>query len=279
MIRLPGLIDPHVHLRDPGQTHKEDFLSGTSAALAGGYTIIFDMPNNIDPIITEKDYRKNKNRQRKYCLRCWISLRITGKNFLMSFLKYMIIVLGLKVYLNQTTGNYIVDEKVFQNICIDLDSSKLILVHAEEDILESILKIAKIPIKKIHVCHVSSRSELEIIIKAKINGQKVTCGVTPHHLFLNSDDENKLGPFGKMKPALKPKSDTNFLWNNLEYIDVVESDHAPHTVSEKQADNPPYGVPGLETTLPLLLTAMNDGRLTIVDIKRLCYDNASRILG
>ncbi len=277
MIKLPGLIDPHVHLRDPGQTHKEDFLTGTSAALAGGYTTIIDMPNNAVPVTTAKLLVEKQETSKKQIV-CDVGFYLgsLGDNLeeLPRLQKY---VLGLKIYLNQTQGNYIVDEKVFEKICNAWPNKKPILVHAEEDILESIIDIAHKAKQQLHVCHVSSKKELSIIIKAKKKGQKISCGVTPHHLFLTAENEQVLRGFGKMKPTLKDATDQKFIWNNLRYIDIVESDHAPHTLDEKQADPSPFGVPGLETTLPLLLTAADKGRLSISDIKRLCRDNAAKI--
>jgi len=116
------------------------------------------------------------------------------------------------------------------------------------------------------------------LIKAKKEGLPITCGITPHHLFLTRKDEKALGPFGMMKPSLPSKEDNAFFWKNLDYINVVESDHAPHTIAEKQSDKPPFGVPGLETTLPLLLDAVNKKRISIKDVIRLCYDNPRKIL-
>mgnify|MGYP001791781259 CR=1 FL=1 len=279
MIRLPGLIDPHVHLRDPGQTDKEDFLSGSSAALAGGFTTIIDMPNNINPVITEKILEEKINVAKQKIV-CDVGFHFgsLGQKF-EEFKTIQSKVLGLKIYLNQTTGNYIVDENVFKNICKAWPQDRPILVHAEENVLEAILEIGNTSGQKIHVCHVSSAKELGIIIKAKEKGFSVTCGVTAHHLFLNSDDEKKLGALGKMKPSLKSKEDVNFIWENLNSIDIIESDHAPHKLEEKKSNNPPYGVPGLETTLPLLLTAMSDGRITLENIRRLCHDNAAKTFG
>lgn len=277
MIRFPGLIDCHVHLRDPGQTHKEDFYSGTAAALYGGYTSILDMPNNSIPITTEQILNKKlKIAKEKIVCDVGFYFGSLGEN-LDELKKVQHKVFGLKVYLNQTTGNYIVDEKVFENICKTWPINKPILVHAEENILEKILKIGERAGQKIHVCHVSSKSELQMIIKSKENGQKVTCGVTPHHLFLVKQDLKKLGPYGLMKPILKTKRDKDFLWKNLKYIDVIESDHAPHTKDEKESKNPPYGVPGLETTLPLLLTAMSEGKITKEEIIKKCYTNPKKI--
>lgn len=277
MIKLPGLIDPHVHLRTPGQSYKEDFYTGTAAALAGGFTAIIDMPNNTIPITTENLLlEKQKIAESQIVCDVGFHFGSLGENF-EEFEKVQEKVLGIKIYLNQTTGNYIVDEKVFQNICMRWPKGKPVLVHAEADVLESIITIGKKADQRLHICHVSSETELKIIIQAKEKGLNVTCGVTPHHLFLTEDDAKKLGPYGHMKPSLKSKSDVDFLWSNLKAIDVVESDHAPHTKDEKESDNPPYGVPGLETTLPLLLTAMTEGKMTLEEIIDKCYTKPKEI--
>lgn len=130
---------------------------------------------------------------------------------------------------------------------------------------------------KVHICHISTASDLKQIIKAKNEGLPISCGVAPHHLFLTQNDVKRLGAFGQMKPPLQSKKDQNFLWKNLKFIDVVESDHAPHTVEEKRGEVPPFGVPGLETTLPLLLTAVSEKRLTIDEIIRLCHISPAKI--
>jgi len=277
MITLPGLIDPHVHLRDPGQTEKEDFFTGTSAALAGGFTTLIDMPNNPDPITTEaKLMAKQKIASEKIVCDVGFHFGSLGDN-LDEFTKVQDKVLGLKIYLNQTTGGFMVTPDIFLKIASVWPDKTPILVHAEADVLEQILLIGSETKQKIHVCHVSSRVELQTIINAKKEGHKVTCGVTPHHLFLNEGDTAQLGSFGKMKPNLKSKKDVAFLWENLDQIDIIESDHAPHTLEEKQSENPPYGVPNLETTLPLLLTAVSENKLTLDDIRRLCHDNVEKI--
>ncbi len=276
MLNLPGLIDPHVHLRDPGQTQKEDFTTGSSAALAGGFTTIIDMPNNTIPITTyDKLVEKQNIAKEKIVCDAGFYFGSLGEN-LDEFSKIKEKVLGLKIYLNQTTGNYIVTEDVFRKICKSWSPTTPILVHAEEDVLEKILKIGRETHQRIHVCHISSKTELSIIVKARGKGQKVTCGVTPHHLFLTEKDISTLGAFGKMKPSLKSQKDVDFLWKNIREIDIVESDHAPHTIEEKNSQPPPFGVPGLETTLPLLLTAAHEGKLTIEDIKRLCHTGPSQ---
>lgn len=284
---LPGLIDPHVHLRDLGQEQKEDFYTGTCAALAGGFTTILDMPNNKIPITTRKRLNEKISIAKKKIV-CDLGFYFgsLGDN-LEEFEKVRSKTMGLKLYLNETTGNFLVDEKNLEKIflawsqSISLHSNRLyvrpVLVHAEEKTLEAVITVVQKTRVKTHVCHLSSQWELKKIIKAKERNLPITCGVTPHHLFLTEKDAKKLGPFGKMKPPLKSKKDIEFLWKNLKYIDCVESDHAPHTIGEKQSDKPPFGVPGLETTLPLLLTAVHKKRLTIEDILRLCFESPKKI--
>ena len=275
-IILPGLIDVHTHMRTPGQTQKEDFYTGTLSALNGGFTTIIDMPNNAVPITTKK-LLDEKIKIAKSQTVCDIGFHFGSLgNNLEEFEKISDRVFGLKLYLNQTTGGFIIGKKELESICAAWKSKQPILLHAEEDMLEMVFKIIKKTNKKIHICHVSSETELSKIAKAKEKGLQITCGVTPHHLFLNSFDEKKLGAFGKMKPYLKSKKDVKFLWDNFEYIDIIESDHAPHTVQEKKSESP-FGVPGLDTTLPLLLFAMEEGKISIDEIIRLCHTNPSII--
>jgi len=326
---LPGLIDPHVHLRDPGQTHKEDFYTGTCAALAGGFTTIFDMPNNKVPVTTSKLLNeKIKIAKKKIVCDVGFYFGSMGDN-LDEFRKVKDKVMGLKLYLNQTTGNFIVQKNILESIftawlnafqSIALHSSilstknvKPILVHAEGKKIEDVINVVKKIKTPTHFCHISQAFELKMIIHAKEQGLPITCGVTPHHLFLNEKDAKILGPFGKMRPPLQSKKDVEFLWENLKYINVVESDHAPHTIAEKVGKTmrvagagdpveqpqgakrlrmsdggkarqdpqilPPFGVPGFETTLPLLLTAVSEKRLTLSDIIRLCHTNPAKIFG
>jgi len=276
MITLPGLIDPHVHLRDPGQTHKEDFTTGTMAALAGGFTTILDMPNNAIPITT-LDLLTSKEKIAKKKIVCDVGFYFgsLGDN-LTEFKKVQNKVFGLKLFLNQTTGNYTINPDTFQKICAAWPKTTPILVHAEQDILEEAINIAHATNQRLHVCHIGS-SELQIIINAKEKGLQVTCGVTPHHLFLTEKKVELLGAYGNVKPSFKSQKDVDFLWKNIDKIDLIESDHAPHTKEEKESGQPPFGFPGLETTLPLLLTAVHQKKLTIPDIKRLCHDKPAKI--
>ncbi|MBW3569175.1 amidohydrolase family protein [Candidatus Parcubacteria bacterium] len=278
-IILPGLIDPHVHLRDPGQIHKEDFFTGTSAALAGGYTTVVDMPNNAEPIFSEKklDEKISIARQKAVC-DIGFNFGTLGDNF-DQFSNVYDKVAGLKVYLNITTGGFIIDKKKLAEIYQAWESDKPIFLHAEDDVSDLVLSTLRSIPRRTHICHVSSQAELEFVMKAKDEGLPITCGVTPHHLFLNETEGDKLGAFGHMKPLLKPEKDRQFLWDHLDGFDIVESDHAPHTKQEKQSDNPPFGVPGLETTLPLILTAEAEGKLTRSQLLAKLHTNPAKLLG
>lgn len=280
---LPGLIDLHVHLRDLGQKQKEDFTTGTKAALAGGYCKIFDMPNNKTPITSFPGLtNKIKIAKTKILTDVGFYFGSVGDN-LGEFKKAKKNTFGLKLYLDKTTGNFLLEKNLLSRVfsawqaCLPIN--KPVLLHAEEESIEDVLKVISKVKNRAHFCHISSRKELEMIIVAKERGLPVTCGVTPHHLFLNENDIKSLGNFGKMRPPLKTKRDVEFLWKNLKWIDAVESDHAPHTIREKSNPlNAPNGVPGLETTLPLLLTSVNKGRLSIEDVIRLCYEGPKKIL-
>lgn len=277
MITLPGLIDIHVHLRTPGQEQKEDFLTGTSAALAGGFTTILDMPNNKEPITTLEKLQQKKDIARGSIV-CDVGFYFgsLGDN-LAEFPKIQDQVFGIKLYLNVTTGHLLIDEERLRAIYSAWSFNQPILLHCEGETMPMVLQIIRATEKRTHICHVSSKKELSTIIAAKNKGLPITCGVTPHHLFLTEEDAKKLGPLGLMKPFLKTAADRQFLWDNLQWIDVVESDHAPHTREEKDSDQPPFGVPGLETTAPLLLTAVSEGKLAIDDIVRLMYTNPAKI--
>jgi carbamoyl-phosphate synthase/aspartate carbamoyltransferase/dihydroorotase len=193
------------------------------------------------------------------------------------FPKVMDKVRGLKLYLNVTTGGYKIDTDYLMKIFKAWASPKPILLHAEADVIVTALEVAKTTGQKVHVCHVSQRSELEPILKARAEGVKVTCGVTPHHLFLTDEDARRMGNFGSVKPELKPQADQDYLWEHLSDVDVIESDHAPHTVAEKEAGT--FGFPGLETTLPLVLQAEREGRLTRDDVLAKLVTGPRAVLG
>lgn len=280
MIRLPGLIDPHVHLRYM-DSHKEDFLTGSYAAIAGGFTMVLDMPNNNPPITTFPRLQ-SKIDQASHYTRYDLGFHFgsLGDN-LDEFEKVKDMVYGLKLYLNMTTGGFIIDavtmKKIYKKWNTVTEGKKPILLHAEEDVIDMVVEVVKETKQPTHICHVSTAEELIKIAKVKETGLPITCSVTPHHLFLTHSDEKRLGPFGLMKPSLKSQKDHNFIWSHLDLFDIVESDHAPHTIKEKQSKTPPFGVPGLETTLPLLLTAMSENKISKEQIIDKCFTQPKKI--
>jgi carbamoyl-phosphate synthase/aspartate carbamoyltransferase/dihydroorotase len=154
-----------------------------------------------------------------------------------------------------------------------------ITVHAEELMLPVCLALSRLYGVPLHIAHVSRRSEIELIREAKEQGFPVTCEVTPHHLFLSVDDLPRLGTRGDMRPRLATPDDVAAIWQNLEAVDIFATDHAPHTLDEKAGANPPPGVPGVETMLPLLLTAVDEGRLTLEDVISRLSTHPRRIYG
>lgn len=276
-VRLPGLVDIHVHLRDPGQTQKEDFFTGTLAALAGGFTTVVDMPNNSVPVTTvDRLKAKIDLARQKVVGDIGFYFGSLGDN-LDQFPEASQLSYGLKLYLNKTTGGYMVDPEVLRKIYKAWPAKSPVLLHAEEDVIDDVMDSLVDLDRPLHICHMPSKQILKRIIDAKKADLPVTCGVTPHHLFLNSDDADRIGVYGHMKPSLKPQEDVDFLWENMEYIDMIESDHAPHTKKEKEEGA--FGVPGLETTLSLLLTAESEGRMSLEQIIDKCHTQPLKLLG
>jgi carbamoyl-phosphate synthase/aspartate carbamoyltransferase/dihydroorotase len=267
-MKLPGLIDPHVHLRDPGATHKEDWDSGTAAALAGGFTTVLPMPNTRPPICDRESLSLTLSAARAKA-RCdyaqYLGAGPENAQRLPALGKHAA---GLKMYLDQTYGPLRLDDMVlwmahFQNWPRHLP----IAAHAESRTMAAVILLAAIFDRPVHICHVSRKEEILLIRKAKERGIKVTCEVTPHHLFLTDEDIPAIGTGrSEVRPRLASREDRDALWENLEVIDCFATDHAPHTLAEKDGKHPPPGFPGLETALPLMLTAAAEGRITLEDI-------------
>lgn len=279
LIRLPGLIDPHVHLRDPGATHKEDFVTGTRAALAGGFTVVLDMPNNPgDPTISpEALARKVASAYgRAYCdVGFYYGATLNNAP---TYAQVAPNVFGLKLYLDHTTGDLKIEElEAIRDIMLAWPAHKPLCVHAEDRTLAMVLGLLPSVGRGVHFCHVSEKVEIELIRDAKERGLPVTCEVAPHHLYLTEDDLPKLGAYGVMKPPLKRGRDVDALWTNLHVIDIVATDHAPHTRQEKEGPSSAFGVPGLETSLPLMLTAANSGKLTLDRLVQMMHFAPARI--
>ncbi len=274
ILALPGLIDPHAHLRDPGQTDAEDFHTGTMAALAGGFTTVLDMPDNKDPITSaELLQAKIANAQKQIVSDVGFYFAGTGSNQ-HQFAAVADKVVGLHVRIDKT-----MTKDVLLQIYKTWPNDKPIALTCREDMSALVLATLKAQPKPTHISHVSTSAELSWIMKAKAAGLSLTCGVTPQHLFLTQQDEADLGPYGKIKPSLKSKSDVNFLWDHMDGIDVIESDHSPQTKAAKDGDDAPFGVPALETVLPLMLTAQEQGKIAHTDLLDRLHANPARIFG
>jgi carbamoyl-phosphate synthase/aspartate carbamoyltransferase/dihydroorotase len=268
MIRLPGLIDAHVHIREPGGTHKEDWDTGTAAAIAGGFTTILAMPNTRPPV-TDRESLQMALAQARLKARCdYAQFLGAGPDNLDSLTDLGPLSAGLKMYLDQTFGPLRLDDMTLWMEHIKRWPRNLpIVAHAEGRTMAAVILIAAIYDRPIHLAHVSLREEILLIRAAKEKGMKVTCEVTPHHLFLTKADIPAIGiGQSEVRPRLASSTDQEALWENLEVIDCFATDHAPHTLGEKASENPPPGFPGLETAVPLLLTAMHEGRLTLNDL-------------
>lgn len=278
ILRLPGLIDVHVHLREPGGEQKEDLTSGTAAALAGGVTMLLDMPNTYPPLVDAQTFDHKLTLIGRKAL-CDVGLYVgaTESNPLQAAALAPRAV-GLKIYLDQTYGPLRMrDLTAMLSHFRDWPEERPIAVHAEGLSMAMAIGLARIFGKRLHLCHVSRADEMALIRAAKGSGMQLTCEVTPHHLFLTEADARRLGPYGSMKPPLASEADRNALWHNLDLIDCIATDHAPHTHAEKRGKEPPPGVPGLETMLPLLWTAVTEGRLTEERLVELTHYKPKRI--
>jgi carbamoyl-phosphate synthase/aspartate carbamoyltransferase/dihydroorotase len=280
--KFPGFIDAHVHLRDPGATHKEDFSTGTKAAAAGGFTYIIDMPNNATPTFTkEKLQEKITLVKEKAIVQVGFHFGTNGLN-IAEFPKIWSNknVFGLKIYCNHTTGELLIEDlALLEMVFAAWKSDKPILVHAEGMQLAGAIALAKLYGRRLHVCHISQASEVELVRQAKAKKLPVTAGVTPHHLFLVHSDMERLGSYAMMKPPLGTEEDRKALWQGIQdkTIDIVETDHAPHTKQEKSGEKPMYGVPGLETAVGLLFKAVHENKIMEKDVIRLLYTNPKKI--
>jgi dihydroorotase-like cyclic amidohydrolase len=285
MLKLPGLIDPHVHVREPGQTHKEDWGTATASALAGGMTLILAMPNTQPPIFDAStlDLALAAAKSKARC--DYAQFVGAGPDNAETVAQLAPRAAGLKMYLDSTFGELRLDDMAlwmphFENFPKDYP----IVLHSESRTMAAGILFAVLYNRPVHIAHVSLKEEILLIKAAKERGIKVTCEVCPHHLFLTSPSPKSKGFKGgpgwgrtEVRPRLATREDVEALWANLDVIDCFATDHAPHTLEEKESDTPPPGFPGLETILPLLLTAVSESRLTIPDIIEKMHTNPKRI--
>lgn len=270
---VPGMIDLHVHMRTPGFTHKEDFVTGSKACARGGITTFIDMPNT-NPMTIDSFGLKVKRE-----LAAENSIVNYGFHFGGSSddnaeeIKKAEGVLSTKIFLNESTGKMLIEE---DNVVDRLvGASRAFTVHAEGDKVATAIEIAKRNNKMVYLAHISQKSEIEVIREAKKSYDKIYAEVTPHHLFL---DETMQTPLRRMKPELKTKEDVDALWEAIAdgTLDTIGTDHAPHTIEEKNAKLT-WGVPGVETAVPLLLDAVNKGRLTLEKLVELYSTTPAKV--
>ncbi len=283
MLKLPGLIDPHVHVREPGQTHKEDWDTATQAALAGGITVIFGMPNTKPPIFDEAtlDLALASAKEKARC--DYAQFVGAGPNNAAAVAEVARRSAGLKMYLDSTFGELRLDDmSLWMPHFAQFPKEMPIILHSESRTMAAGILFAAIYDRPVHIAHLSLKEEILLVKAAKEKGIKVTCEVAPHHLFMRSEvcsHERGIKSEGRqeVRPRLTEQKDIDALWANMDVIDCFATDHAPHTIEEKDSDTPPPGFPGLETALPLLLTAADEDRLTVDDIVERMYTNPKKI--
>ncbi len=316
---LPGIIDDHVHFREPGLEYKEDFESGSRAAAAGGVTTVFDMPNTTPPLTTVDNF------QQKLAL-------VNGRSFV-DFGFYAVIVpenitqlidlssagiIGYKLYMGETTGYLRCpdDGILFQAFQRARDAGLRVGAHAENDwILQSMkssliaqgrtdprahldsrptlaeeeaisrgILLSEAAGNRFHVFHLSTRQGLERIIDAKRKGLPVTAEVLIGHLLFNDEAYEQLGNQIKLNPPIRSREHQDAVWEGLRqgWIDVVATDHAPHSYDEKMEENvwkAAAGFIGVETALPLMLSEVNKGRLSLEQYVRVASENPAKTWG
>ena len=307
---MPGAIDPQVHFREPGLTHKEDIHHGSRAAVAGGVTTFFEMPNT-NPATISVELLNKKNEIAKNTSMANYSFFIGATHNNIEEIKKINNNCGIKIFMGSSTGTLLVDderalEKIFAN------ATRVIAVHAEdEDILnktaqkikptkfsdhvkmrpveaavaatKKAIKYALKYNKKLHILHLSTAEEVEIIRQHK-STNLITAETTPQHLLLEAPDiYNRIGSLGQMNPPIREKYHQDELWNGLRdgTINCIATDHAPHTLEEKNNpyDKAPAGMPGVETSLPLMLNQVTKGKIELTDVVKWMCENVTKIYG
>ena len=303
---IPGMIDSHVHFRAPGSEYKEDFFTGSRAAAAGGVTTVLDMPNTPLPTTSLRALMEKRQAAKKSIVNYGFHFGATMENSgeIRNSSKYN--VASVKVFMGSSTGNLLInnDGRLYEIFC----DSKLNTIHAEnEDLIgyfeekyrrktnydlhcdirnnltaytavSKAISLSRACSNKLYFCHVSTRQEISML-----KDEAAYVEITPHHLFLAREDMKTLGNFGKMNPPLRSKDDQTALWEAINdgTADTIGSDHAPHLPQEKNAPykKAPSGVPGVETSLPLMLDAVNRGLLALPRLVELTSINPARIFG
>lgn len=315
-LTLPGLIDVHVHLRDQEQAYKEDFFTGTSAAAAGGVTFVMDMPNN-KPVTMSSYYlgKRMKLAEKRVIVNvAFYSAFPKRMREMRSIVEKGAV--AFKLFLSKKIGGLKIDDdemlleafktvkKLSAPVAVHAEDKKTIeetekkMQQAERKDLDAYLSIHSPRVEakavsrilwlveksnvQLHFCHISSEAGLNHIWKAKKTGLPVTCEVTPHNLLLSSQHLKHYGAVALTDPPVRNAKNVEALWNGVKkgVVDVIASDHAPHSIEEKKAKSiwdVKAGTAGLETMLPLLLTQVNERRLTLSDVVRLTSEKPAEI--
>jgi dihydroorotase len=313
---FPGLIDAHAHLRDEGKSYKEDFLSGTAAAAVGGMTTVLDMPNN-EPVTMSAEALRNRMKIAEARILVDVGFRsefprdvgdIDGivREGPVGFKLFMANQVGgldvsddeaiLEAFkalgkLQVSTSVHAEDEQMLKRAESELqrrrqnDVAAFLKAHSENVEVRAVTRVldmAKQGDIRVHFCHVSTQNGLRTIAVGKKSGMLISCEATPHHLLLTADDLKIKGTLGVTMPPVREKQHAEALWEGVRNgsVDIVASDHAPHAIGEKEAEtiwDVKVGIPGLETTLPLLLTQVKRGRMSIGDVARLMSEKPAEI--
>ncbi len=280
-IKLPGLVETHAHLREPGAIHKEDFDSGTRAALAGGFTYVAAMPNTSPPVTDAATLALARAAARAKA-RCDFGLYLGATvDNVASAADLANDCAGLKMYLDNTFGTLKMDSLgALLAHARAWPAGRPLLCHAEQRTAAAAIMAAHLAGRSIHICHVSRIDELELIRRARDAGIAVTCEVCPHHLWLCDEDIPRLGAGrAEVRPMLATRADMLALRANLDLIDTFGTDHAPHLLAEKDSPAGPPGYPGLETALPLYLRLVDEGLLSLEGVIARMSANPRRIFG
>ena len=286
---MPGIIDVHTHMREPGVTYKEDFATGSRACAKAGVTTFYDMPNTIPTTTTLGNLMEKKKLASEKSI-VNFGLHFGGsKNDNIEEIKKVLKnreVNTVKIFMNVSTGEMLIeDDEILARV---FENSKLVLVHAENEMIDKAIELNKNYGSGLYVCHIPSAEEMKKVIDAKKNSKvntkehPVYAEVTPHHLFLNTEirestERNKM--LLRMKPELREKSDNEFLWEaiNRGEVDTIGTDHAPHLISEK-LEKITFGMPGVETSLALMINAYNEGKISLEMIQKLMCENPAKIM-
>jgi dihydroorotase len=316
---LPGAIDVHVHFRDPGYPHKEDFASGTAAAAFGGVTTVFDMPNTIPPTGTAAALAAKQKMAAEKAHVDFGLYGLLGEDTIGAVPELVDGgAIGFKLYMGNTFGKIPSPStgamlEAFETVA---PTGKRISLHAETNSImerretqlraagrtEALAHIASRPAvvaveavsraaiiaewtgARIHVLHISSAEELRPLREAKARGVDVTGETCPHYLMLSTDDYARLGGVIRVNPPVREARNQEPLWAAIAdgTIDLIATDHAPHAIEEKTRNDiwtVDAGFPGVETQMPLMLTAVNAGRMSICDYVRLAAAAPAKIWG